>query len=182
MKIKKSIQVLTVLASLLFFSDCKKDIEDEEEVKINQIEYNGEIYDLSWGIIDYDGSSGELHYFSISLYSKTINYDSNSGKSGTGHEFWFEDIISASNDVQGTYNAVEWLENTVEEAGIIGECEMSERRTHPDGDENDIPYHEFYDGELSITKVENNYTITFNGKDPRGVDISLYYKGSLIDQ
>lgn len=188
-QVKKTLTIL--LLAQFFLSSCEKN-EMNQLPKVNQIVYNGIKYDLSWGALMYEGIENGLHITSISLYSGSISYDDASGRNGTVHVFWFEDIVSSSKSILGIYQPFDWTQdidwdnynfeaNPVEKAGLVMECELSTNRTYPtismedEGDE-----YEFNKGEIKIAKEGDDYVISFEGKDDRDMAISLYYKGRLL--
>jgi hypothetical protein len=172
---KKSFAILSILAiiiSLVNFS-CDNS-EDDNSNKRNQIEYNGEIYELTWGEVSLDDDlpDDNKQDFSIVLYSESLRSDMD----GVGHDFGIEGL-SASTNIAGTYTVVS-VDNNDDETAGLAECQL-DVYTEPLDEYHEGDIFEFVEGSLSINIDNLTYEISFSGKDLAGNSCTLYYKGEL---
>ena len=155
---------------------------NEEETKPNQIEYDGDIYPLSWGMIKTVQVEG-VFSTNIELYPSSVLYKSNTGNlSGEGFLFQISKIVSTTLNKSGLYY-LEQGEKDPPEAGNFYWAEIFLNASFPIQTEEDYEIHSdlVVEAELEISHIYDEFEITYDAKDDSGVKFSLYYKGSLIE-
>jgi hypothetical protein len=175
------------LAVMLLFSiSCNKvnigEENNEDEIKPNQIEFDGQIYPLSWGIITTVEDQG-VYSSNIEFYPSSVLYKANTGNlSGEGYYFQINEIVSTTLDKSGEYSFVASQSDHPEVgnfnwAEIFLDVSFPIQTTEDSGINSDI----VVEANLEISHLYAEYEIIYNAKDDRGIAFSLYYKGSLVE-
>lgn len=170
---------------LLFSISCDKDNggeNNEEEPKPNQIEYDGQIYPISWGIITTVEDQG-VYSSDLAFYPSSVLYKTNTDNlSGEGYFFLINEVVSTTRDKSGIYFKDE-SNNDLPEVGnfdwaeIFLDVSFPIQTTEDSGINSDI----VIEANLDISYIYGEYEIIYDAKDDNGIAFSLYYKGNLVE-
>lgn len=173
-KFSTTIKTFSVLfLTIICFSCSSNDdpILDGNEYS-NKIEFDGETYQVSGGLIDFGGGYNDfsLALFPIGITAKETNngYVFNGGN-------WFLEIhtlITENNTIEGTYTAGDnVIMHFIDNAQFVNDVLQPGRIVH-DVNQN---------GTLIINKLENAYEFIYNAFGDKGVPFKVYYKGALAE-
>ncbi|MEN8204230.1 MAG: hypothetical protein ABFS28_16660 [Bacteroidota bacterium] len=178
---KASIRIIFLLVVLLL-NACEKYTENLE----NEFKFDGEIHELSWGIVDYFESENDYYYHAhIVLLPGTVYFDEETHKvQGEGHAVHFFDLISSTKDLSGVYQTTthSWAYNDQEGdfSGVRLACDC--QFPIENGSEIYNPYYAFhYEVELELNQTGNEIEITFKGDNESGDSMVLSFKGSVME-
>ncbi len=148
--------------------------EKQNNEKANQIEFNGEVYPISWGACLFDENE-ELYLINLVLLPSTMslgtNTDGNAELEGPGTLMGFN-LYASTQTLEGSYSIPGEGVNE-REGGQIYDAAIV---TFPPKD----GYFFEKEGQLNKSKSDDNYEISYTGKEDGGLSISAYYKGKLI--
>ncbi|MFW5793493.1 MAG: hypothetical protein ACOCWC_04345 [Bacteroidota bacterium] len=170
-----------VLIVSILFVGCDKD--DDNTNKKNYLKIGDKEYDLSAGILlnyglDDDNSWYYGYNNDLLLYSpglSLIEEDDDWDLTGKGHLVYFEMFSNSGNSLNnGDYT----FSST--EPHPIGTFDVGEYIINYDPENDDYEEEvDIQDGKVSVSKSENEYSITINCTDENGIKITGFYKGTL---
>jgi hypothetical protein len=162
--------IVLFLTITLFSCSSNDDTILGENEYSNKIEFDGETYQVSGGLIDYGGGYND---FSMALYPVGITIeDSNNNYVFNGGNWFLEihSLITEEGTIEGTYKSGEnVLMHFINNAQFVNDQLQPGRIVH-DVNQN---------GTLIINKLENAYEFIYNAFDGRGMPFTVYYKGPL---
>jgi hypothetical protein len=159
---------ILILATVIIFVTigCEK-----ENIEMgNQIEFEGEVYPLDWGVAHsllYKG----LYDFTLRLLPSTMYLDDDPDYIRGPGTFVGVNFKSSSQTPEGTY----LLPGEGEDERKAGQILFAAMVTWPSED----GYIFEKKGKLVIKRSGDNYEIRFTGMDDEGRTIHAYYKGAL---
>ena len=167
----KAIFILATV--ILFFTiGCEKNNDDEG----NRIEFDDEVYSISWG----SWSSGDyykhegLYSIDLRLLPSTMSFETKDSLIylvGT-ETFMGFGLVSSTQTLEGSYS----LPGEGENEPDAGQIEIALIVTWPSED----GYIFEKEGQLDITRSGDDYQISFMGVEEGGLTVRAYYKGTLI--
>jgi hypothetical protein len=181
-----------IIIPILIFSFLLISCEKEESSPKSYLKYNDTEYELSEGLLQYEGqwnntSGGDVYYYYLLLYSNGFEVNEENGKfdelKGTGNAVQFNSIFtSQSDDIKlgsYTYDSEEPDDpefNQVD-AGTFGIYYIGININTETGEGTSLNIN---DGEINVKENGDNYVFKFTGKTVNGQNISFYYNGELM--
>ncbi len=169
---------LIIVAGLLLtatLSGCKKDKDDKPS---NYVKYNGGQFEISQVYLLPDESESPLtDYYHLLLASPSIKISDRTGKIGGFGEYLTFDLTTPRGEgIEGRTFSYAHDKSGFDAPNTILDGDLDKI---PEGDEEATGIKEFEGGNLSVNKSGSEYTISVQGKDENGKDITSYYKGAI---
>ncbi len=175
-KIKCLVYPLAVIAIGFFaITSCSDDEKESDLVSENHFAYDGEFFDLSHGLLAYEGYSIELLLFSEGI----VFDDQHSTYYGEGPMIVFAGYSPDENNLaEGTYNIV--LEETGEPFTFdLALLWINFNFDDPDFDSQIESHIPIQVGDVQVERSGATYTITIDAMAENGKAVSGYYEGFL---
>ena len=170
-KFKKSLETMFVLFLTITLFSCSSgdDIILDQNDYSNKIDFDGQTYQVSGGLID----KGGYNDYSMALFPVGITItDSNNNNVFNGGDWFLEiaTLITEDDTIEGTYksgenvfvyfiNNAQFVNDVLQPGRIVDEVNQN--------------------GTLIINKLEGEYEFIYEAFDGRGIPFTVYYKGPL---
>jgi hypothetical protein len=160
--------LLILLAFTISFVSCK----DKETTPKNHIKYDGKIFEINYGILEYWGNwDGELDSYNFDLDLSSHDWTNNNEIVLSENFMFFQMYSSSETDLlPGTYNYNYDSYNAL--TFDYGEFGLN-------FNVDNAIYSEIEGGSVKIKKSGAIYEITINCVDFDGKKVSAFYKGKL---
>lgn len=176
---KKLSLFVLLLAVGVFFVSCDKN-EDNNVEKKSELSFGDNVFDLSWGLIEYYGkleTDDEAYNFDIMLLDSGLVFDETTEElKGKGSGIYFETFSQSSTELSaGTYS----LDTTSKVKKPFTFDYGSVAYKIDTSDEGIGDYVDVKSGTFKIEKSGDIYEVTIDCTGENGEKITGYYKGTL---